>query len=106
MLVGLPLFLGPLGLVYGSSLGGFYEAHASGPHLVLRYLSPLRTERLAWSDLTRIEAHPAFRGRWRLHLSLASGGELESATANVEAVETAARLLQARLGAAARGEAR
>ena len=91
------LFAGPMTLLYSTSLNGFYEALFSPAHLELRYLVPFSTTRIAWSELAWAEARPAFRGRWRLHLVLASGQELVSATWHREPVESAAHRLRARL---------
>ena len=94
-LAGLMLFVGPGWLVYASSLGGFYEIEARGAHLVLHYLlTPaveLRTARVAG-----VEARPAFRGRWRLHITDSNGARYESATADRETVKAAEEALAGR----------
>lgn len=88
-------------LVYYSSLDGFYEAELSPTHLELRYLPPFSRERLAFSEISeRAEARPAYRGSWRVHLILASGGELESATSNRDSIETTTRRLQTQISIA------
>ncbi len=97
LLAGLVLFLGPLALFYGSSANGFYEALVSPAHITLNYLAPFSHERVAWFELARVEARPAFRGRWRLHLVLVSGSELASATWHREALERAAERIRARM---------
>lgn len=62
--------------------------------------APFSRERLAWSEISRAKARPAYRGSWRVHLILASGGELESATSNRDSIETATRRLQAQISIA------
>jgi hypothetical protein len=104
VLAGLAVFLGPLMLVYYSSLNGFYEAQLSPTHLELRYLPPFSRERVAWSEISRAEVRPAYRGSWRVHLILASGGELESATSNRDSIESATRRLQAQISIARQRE--
>ena len=91
-------------LVYYSSLNGFYEAQLSPTHLELRYLPPFSRERVAWSEISRAEVRPAYRGSWRVHLILASGGELESATSNRDSIESATRRLQAQISIARQRE--
>ena len=104
VLAGVAVFLGPLMLVYYSSLNGFYEAQLSPTHLELRYLPPFSRERVAWSEISRAEARPAYRGSWRVHLILASGGELESASSNRDSIESATRRLQAQISIARQRE--
>jgi hypothetical protein len=104
VLAGVAVFLGPLMLVYYSSLNGFYEAELSPTHLELRYLPPFSGERVAWSEISRAEARPVYRGSWRVHLVLASGGELESAASNRDSIEAATRRLQAQISIAGQPE--
>ncbi len=90
---GIVVFVGPLLLLYASSLGGFYEAETRGDCLVLRYLHPGRTE-LPLADISTVRAAPAFRGRWRLHLAMNDGREYASATWHREEIALAAERLR------------
>ncbi len=92
-ILALALFAGPVGLLYTSSLGGFYEASVSDGALRLEYLSPVWHQSLPLSDLVAVEGKPAFKGRWRLHLRTASGQCYESATSSPFAVDLAEQWL-------------
>lgn len=102
-LLGLTLGLGPVALVYVSSLNGFYEARLSDSAVDLGYLAPLVVSRVPWAEVADAEARPAFRGRWRLHVRLTSSDHLISATSDRAVVEAAARELRAHLAARAAG---
>src|SRR5260221_11341511 len=51
--LGLALFLGPVGLIYASSPGGFYEAEVDGPTLPLPELLPAAPLETPLSDSHR-----------------------------------------------------
>ncbi len=95
--VGALLAAGLLALVYGSSLDGFYELRANATSLEARYLLIPWPSRMAWSDLSRVEARVAFKGRWRLELAGRSGNRLVSATSSRRDVESAADSIRRRL---------
>jgi hypothetical protein len=97
-LAGAALFIVPVALVYGSSLNGFYRATLSGDEIVLRYL-PGWNEHAACRDLSNVEAIPAFKGRWRLRILLASGGTRVSATSGRDQVRAQAREMGQHLSA-------
>ena len=84
--LGLALFLGPVVLIYASSLGGFYEAEVDGPILRLHYLFPASTVETPLSDVSA-RARPWARGRWRLVVATPSGAEYESATWHRASIE-------------------
>ncbi|MGH9241348.1 MAG: hypothetical protein ACRD3G_25150 [Vicinamibacterales bacterium] len=85
--IGTLLFVGPLLLLWTSSLGGFYVAETDGRILRLHSLLPgIRTEILL-KEIALMQARPSHRGRWRLHLVSASGRRYESATWHRDAVE-------------------
>jgi hypothetical protein len=91
--VGLLLFLGPVVLVYASSLSGFYEAEVDGTMLRLRYLLPCHTE-IPLVEVSAVEPIPWYRGRWRLQVVARSGQRHESATWHRTAVFASAARLQ------------
>ena len=111
--IGLTLSTGLLAAVWATSLGGFYELRGRADGIETRGLLPALSSRLAWAPgvglpdwqpdgspgtlLARVEAEPAFRGRWRLVLVDAAGGRIESATADRDTVESAAALLRGRI---------
>jgi hypothetical protein len=84
--LGLALFLGPVLLVYVSSLGGFYEAEVDGPTLRLHYLFPGDVSEIPLSDVSA-RARPWARGRWRLVVTTEAGVEYESATWHRASIE-------------------
>jgi hypothetical protein len=92
-LAGLLLFVGPVALVYASSVNGFYEATLTGPVLRLEYLFPGSRADVLLAEIDSVEAAPWFRGRYRLLITARSGQRYESATWHrEETAEAAARL--------------
>ena len=87
------VFIAPVALIYTSSLGGFYEAEVRDGRVVLRYLFPTSSE-LPLADVETVRAAPAFKGRWRLRVIAAGGGQYESATADRDVVNGAAQRLR------------
>jgi hypothetical protein len=79
VLPGATLAIGPIALIYISSLGGFYEAEVRGNDIRLQYLL-MSVETLPAAQIRSVDAEPAFKTRWRLHLRLSTGEEYESAT--------------------------
>jgi hypothetical protein len=94
---GLLLFLGPVALIYWSSLDGFYEAAVEGDELQLHYLLPGFEDAMPLSEVSRVEAEPAFKTRWRLHITRSTGERYESAPWNRQAVRESQERLRARL---------
>jgi hypothetical protein len=80
ILVGLALFVLPVGLIYSTSLAGFYEAEVRNGQLSLRYLLPQVVTVFPLAEVSEVSAAPAFRGRWRLHIVTVEGHRYESAT--------------------------
>jgi len=95
LVVGGALFLGPVALIHVSSTGGFYEAELGSASVAVRYLLWPGATEVPLGSLERIEALPAFKSRWRLHLVTRDGSEYESATSARSVVETAASRLRA-----------
>ena len=91
--LGLFLFAGPIALIYGTSLNGFYEAAIADDGLVhLHYLLGY-VDHVPLSSITSVEPRPWYKGRWRLHITDASGATYESATWHrVEVRDAATRL--------------
>jgi hypothetical protein len=87
--LGAALFWGPLLLIHLTSTGGFYEADLRNRSLTLRYLIWPAGADVPLARILRIEARPAFKGRWRLHLETTDGAEYESATSARAVVESA-----------------
>jgi hypothetical protein len=95
--LGLVLFIGPLLLVYVSSLGGFYRAEVDGSVVRLRYLLPAVTSEIPLAQITRVSEIPWYRGRWRLVVETASGSTYESASWHRQPIaESFARLQEVR----------
>jgi hypothetical protein len=91
------VLVGPLALIYVSSIGGFYEVRGYATHVETRALLPVLPSKIAWSDLTRADAQPAFKGRWRLVLVTLADDREASATADRHVVEAAAAAVRHRL---------
>jgi hypothetical protein len=87
--LGAALLLGPLLLIHVTSTGGFYEAGVRHQSLELRYLLWPNDTAVPIARILRVEARPAFKGRWRLHLRTTDGTEYESATSTRAVVESA-----------------
>jgi hypothetical protein len=97
--LGFLLFLGPMWLVYASSLGGFYEAEVDGTVLRLRYLLPAVRSEIPLTEVRAIEPVPWYRGRWRLQVVATSERRYESATWQRTTIsESAVQLRQALAG--------
>jgi len=90
---GFALALGPFGLIWLTSLNGFYTAELDTQTMRLRYLIPLAQTDVPLTDIAAVEARPWYRGRWRLHVVTTTGRRFESATWDRKAVtESMARL--------------
>ena len=87
-LVVLACAAGPAALLYASSLSGFYDVEVSGDQWRLRYLLPSSVVTLAAEDVKAVEAVPAYRGTWTLHI-VTPDGRYQSATADRAAVTQA-----------------
>src|SRR5262249_42504851 len=61
--LGLALFVGPVVMVYASSLSGFYEAQIDGQVLRLHYLFPWAVTEIAIADVVTARPIAAIRGR-------------------------------------------
>ena len=94
---GLLLFLCPMALIYWSSLDGFYEAYVQGEELRLLYLLPGFEDAMPLSEVSGVEAEPAFKTRWRLHITRSTGKRYESATWQRDAVRRSMERLRARM---------
>ena len=95
-LIGFVLFVGPLFLVYASSLSGFYEAEIEGEVFRMRYLLPMVASEIPLADVASVEPIPWYRGRWRLEVVTSSGSRYESATWHREPVsESSVQIKQA-----------
>lgn len=92
--VGLSLFVGPLALVWASSLGGFYMAEADTNVLRLHYLFPGTRTELPLTEIAAVEARPWYRGRWRLHVVSTGGDRYVSATWHRDSIEQSTERLK------------
>lgn len=91
--LGLALLVGPVVMVYASSLSGFYEAQIDGNILRLHYLFPGVVSEMALADVVMARPIPAIRGRQRLQIVDRAGRQYESATWHRDSVaQSAARL--------------
>jgi hypothetical protein len=91
--LGLALLVGPVVMVYASSLSGFYEAQVDGQNLRLHYLFPRVAAEIAVADVVIVQPIPAIRGRQRLQIVDRSGRQYESATWYRDSIaQSAARL--------------
>lgn len=104
--LGLAMFIGPVALVYTSSLSGFYEAQVDGEILRLRYLFPRVVAEMPLAEVATLRAIPAIKGRQRLEITLRTGRRYESATWYRDAIAQSAARLRALLPrpASRRGE--
>jgi len=90
---GFALALGPFGLVWLTSLNGFYTAELDAHVLRLRSLIPLARTSIQLTDIAAVEARPWYRGRWRLHVVTTTGRRFVSATSDRNSVtESTSRL--------------
>jgi hypothetical protein len=94
---GTALALGPFGLIWLTSLNGFYTAELDTQVLRLRYLIPLAKTDVPLTDIAAVEASPWYRGRWRLHVVTTTGQRFESATWDRNAVSDAMSRLKRHL---------
>jgi hypothetical protein len=91
--LGLALLVGPVVMVYASSLGGFYEAQIDGNMIRLHYLFPRLVSEIALGDVVMTRSIPAIRGRQRLQIIDRAGRQYESATWHRDSIaQSAARL--------------
>ena len=67
--------------IYLTSLSGFSRLDLNDGRLTIHYILPERTVVLPFSDILNVQEEPAFKGRWRLALTTATGGTYESALA-------------------------
>jgi hypothetical protein len=100
-LVFLTLFTVPVTLIYASSLHGFYEVEARASGIRLTYLLPALSTYIDRAAVTRVEAQPAARGQWRVHVLMATGEERSSAPASQSVAADVADALRAQLVPAA-----
>jgi hypothetical protein len=92
--LGLALFVGPVVMVYASSLSGFYEAQIDGTMLRLHYLFPRVVTEISIADVAAVRPIPAIRGRQRLQIVDRSGRQYESATWHPAAIAQSAAQLK------------
>jgi hypothetical protein len=78
--LGLALLVGPVAMVYASSLSGFYEAEVVGQTLRLHYLFPGVTTEIPLADVATARPIPAVKSRQRLRIVDRSGRQYDSAT--------------------------
>ena len=95
--LGLLVMVGPVALVYTSSLSGFYEAQVDGETLRLHYLFPPVVAEMPLAEVAAVRPIPAIRGRQRLEITLRSGRRYESATWHRDAIAQSATRLRDRL---------
>lgn len=92
-ILGLAIVMGPVVMVYASSLSGFYDARIEGTMVRLHYLFPGVVAEIPIGEVTGVSAIPAIRGRQRLQIVARSGRRFESATWHPAAIaQSAARL--------------
>jgi hypothetical protein len=92
--LGLAVVVGPVVMVYASSLSGFYEAQIDGTMLRLHYLFPRIVTEIAIADVVIVRPVPAIRGRQRLEIVDRSGRQYESATWHPAAIAQSAAQLR------------
>jgi hypothetical protein len=92
--LGLAVVVGPVVMVYASSLSGFYEAQIDGTMLRLHYLFPRVVTEIAIADVVIVRPVPAIRGRQRLQIVDRSGRQYESATWHPAAIAQSAAELK------------
>ena len=93
--LGLAMFLGPVTMIYVSSLSGFYDAQVDGEMLRLHYFVPGVVREIPLSEVVTARPIPAIRGRQRLEITDRSGRRYESATWYRDSIaKSAARLQQ------------
>ena len=104
--LGLALLVGPVTLVYASSLSGFYEAQVDGSILRLHYLFPHVVTEIAVADVVTARPIPAMKGRQRLQIVDRSGRQYESATWYRDSIARSAARLKELLPQAPSGRRR
>ena len=91
---GFVLFILPMSMIYSSSLSGFYDIERPWSWVTLKHLVPMVTEALPRSAVLRVEARPAFRGQWRVHVTTVAEVERYSALARRDSAIRAARVMK------------
>jgi hypothetical protein len=86
----LAVFGVPVALVYASSLNGFYEVEARASGVTLTHLLPSLRTYVDRAAVTRVDARPAYRGTWRVHIVLTSGEDRISAQTSKAVATTVA----------------
>lgn len=74
------------GVLYASTLQGFYRVELLDDEVRLHYLFPAHTVTVSRLELTQAERVPAHKGRWHLRLRTFQGDTYQSALANDRAV--------------------
>ena len=87
----------PMALVYASSFNGFYEAEARASGVTLTQLLPSLRTYVDRAAVTRVDARPAYRGTWRVHIVLTSGEDRISAQTSKAVATTVAGELSRQL---------
>ena len=87
----------PVALVYATSLNGFYEAEARASGLTLTHLLPSLRTYVDRAAVTGVDARPAYRGTWRVHIVLTSGEDRISAQTSKDVATTVADELRRQL---------
>ena len=86
----LAVFTVPVALVYASSLNGFYAVEARASGVALTHLLPSLRTYVDRAAVTRVDARPAYRGAWRVHIVLTSGEDRISAQTSKAVATTVA----------------
>jgi hypothetical protein len=74
------------GVMYVTTLRGFYQVELLDDEVRLYYLFPEHTVTVSRLELTQAERIPVHRGRWQLRLRTHQGETYQSALANDQAV--------------------
>jgi hypothetical protein len=95
-----------LGMLYVSSLSGFYEAEVQEKLVRLHYILPIRTKDVVLGQVAEVSRIPTFKGQWRCVISTSSGAVYYSVHAGPAAVQDAVLALRRRLAGSAGPQSR
>lgn len=92
-IVGFFLFLGPFGLVNATSFNGFRTIQLLDDRARLSYAIPGLHDDVPWASISKVEARPAHKLLWRVHVHTDDGDRYESVTLSQDSArEAVARL--------------
>jgi hypothetical protein len=100
VMLGASVALAIVSAFYVTSLGGFSQLEYRNGLLTMHYPLLVRTVALPVTEVRTVHADPQFKGRWRLVVTLDTGGTYESVLASESDVHQASEFLKQRMAPA------